>query len=165
MAITRWDPLAALARFDREFDELVRRGWGAPATRAGFVPPVEILRRDTDVVIRLELPGLDVDDDVDVEIDKGRLVIKGERRDRHTEDGGAFLLRELRYGSFRREFALPDGVTADNVEASYDAGLLEVVVHDAVRKEPEPRKLSIRRGDRMRAIEATSETAEGTATE
>jgi HSP20 family protein len=64
MAITRWDPFTALARFDREFDDLIRRGWGAqaaPANGAAFVPPVEVVTRGTDAVIRLELPGVDVD--------------------------------------------------------------------------------------------------------
>src|SRR5688572_16338179 len=104
MAISRWDPFTALARFDREFDELVRRGWGgSPATRAGFVPPVEMHMRGGDVVIRLELPGIDVNNDVDVSVDKGRLIIRGERRDEHNEQGAQFLVRELRYGSFRRE--------------------------------------------------------------
>jgi HSP20 family protein len=142
MAVTRWDPFQALARFDREFDELVRRGWGASAARAGFVPPVEIERRDGDVVIRLELPGVDVERDVEVEVDKGRLVIKGERRDERTEEG-AFLVRELRYGAFRREFALPDGVTADNVEASYDSGMLAVTIRNAVQPEPQPQQIKI----------------------
>lgn len=157
MAITRWDPFPTLARFDREFDDLIRRGFGAhpgaQATRAGFVPPVEVIRRDGDVVLRLELPGMDVERDVEVEVDKGRLVVKGERRDDRAEEGAAYLLRELRYGAFRREFALPEGVTADNVEASYDSGMLEVVVRDAVQPEPRPRQVKINARAAQPAIE------------
>ena len=157
MAITRWDPFTALARFDREFDELVRRGWGGnTATRAGFVPPVEMLTRDSDVVIRLELPGIDVERDVEVAVDKGRLVIRGERRDeREQQQSGSYLVRELRYGSFLREFALPDGVTGEHVEAHYDQGMLEVVVHEAVRREPEPQQIKINMRDKAQAIEST----------
>ena len=157
MAVTRWDPFTALARFDREFDELVRRGWGASASRAGFVPPVEMIVRDRDVLIRLELPGIDVENDVDVQVDKGRLVIKGERRDERTAENASYLHRELRYGAFRREFALPDGVTADNVEASYDQGMLEVVIREAVRREPEPQQVKINTRGSMQAIEAKAE--------
>ena len=157
MAVTRWDPFTALARFDREFDDLVRRGWGASATRAGFVPPVEMVVRDSDVVIRLELPGVDVENDVDVEVDNGRLVIKGERRDERSEEQASFLLRELRYGSFRREFALPDGITAEAVEASYDHGMLEVLVKGAVRRPPEPQQVKIATKGSGQAIEAKAE--------
>jgi HSP20 family protein len=155
MAITRWDPFTALARFDREFDELVRRGWGTGAGRAGFVPPVEVTRQGTDVVVRLELPGVDVDNDVEVTVDKGRLVIRGERRDRHTDSGRGVLVRELRYGSFQREFALPDGLTAENVEASYDQGMLEVRVRDAVTPEPEPQQVRIERAGEKKSIDAS----------
>lgn len=156
MAVTRWDPFTALARFDREFDELVRRGWGATATRAAFVPPVEMLTRGEDVVIRLELPGVDAGNDVDIQVDKGRLVIRGRRRDERSEDERGYLVRELRYGSFRREFALPEGTTAEQIDASYDNGMLDVVIHDVVRKEPEPQQVPIKSAARgTTAIEAT----------
>ena len=158
MAITRWDPFTALARFDREFDELVRRGWGGnTVARTGFVPPVEMHMKGSDVVIRLELPGIDVERDVDVEVDKGRLVVKGERRDERDGQQGSYLVRELRYGSFRREFALPEGVTGEHVEAHYDQGMLEVVVHEAVRREPEPQQVRIQTRGAGQAIEAKAE--------
>jgi HSP20 family protein len=158
MAITRWDPFTtALSRFDREFDELVRRGWanGSAATRS-FVPPVEMVARDTDVVIRLELPGVDVEKDVEITVDKGRLIIRGERRDEHAEEGKGVLVRELRYGAFRREFALPEGCTVDAVEASYDQGMLEVVVRDVVKPEPEPQQVQIRRADSQKSLDASA---------
>lgn len=153
--VTRWDPFTALARFDREFDDLIRRGWNAPgtATRAAFVPPVEVVTRGTDAVIRIELPGVDVENDVEVSVDKGRLVIRGERRDERRQEQASFLVRELRYGSFHREFALPEGMTGDNVEAHYDKGMLEVVVHEAVRPEPEPTQVPIIVKDKAQAIE------------
>lgn len=151
------DPFTALARFDREFDELVRRGWGQARTgaRAGFVPPVEIETRGNDVHVRLELPGIDVEKDVEITVDKGRLVIRGERRDERAEDSGGYLVRELRYGSFHREFALPDGMTAENVEAHYDQGMLDVVVRNAITPEPEPQRITIAKKDTQNAIEAT----------
>jgi HSP20 family protein len=123
------------------------------ATRAAFVPPVEVVTRDTDVLVRLELPGVDVENDVEVSVDKGRLVIRGERRDQRGEQQGSYLLRELRYGSFQREFALPEGVTGENVEAHYDQGMLEVVVHEAVRREPEPQQVKIMTKKAQEAIE------------
>lgn len=155
MAITRWDPFTALARFDREFDELVRRGWNVGNGRTGFVPPVEIVREGRDVVVRLELPGIDVDRDVEVTVDKGKLIVRGERRDERAEDHNGVLVRELRYGSFQREFALPDGMTADHVEAAYDQGMLMVRVRDAVIPEPEPQQIRINRTGENKSIDAS----------
>ena len=153
MAIRRWDPFTVLARLDDDFDELVRRTWGsaspgAPARTVGYVPAIDMTTDEGDVVIRLELPGLDIEKDVDIEVHDGLLTVSGERRDtsERREAGGKLLVRELRYGSFRREFALPEGVTADHVTASYDKGLLEVRVAGVTRPVEAPRKIEVKAG-------------------
>lgn len=152
MQVQRFDPFTVLARMDREFDELVRRGWGArekaergPAM-AGFVPAVELVRDGADVVVRVELPGIDVERDVSIEVDRGKLIISGERRDERADSGEGVLVRELRYGQFRREFALPPGVSPEQVEASYDAGLLDVRVRQVVQPEPPSVRVPITTG-------------------
>jgi HSP20 family protein len=119
---TRRDPFA-------EFDALVRNAFGPVASRpAGFTPAAEIVRDGADAVVRLELPGVDVEQDVTVELADNRLVVHGERRDERAEDKDGRSLREVRYGSFRRSFTLPRPVGADSVSASYDAGVLSVRV-------------------------------------
>ena len=149
MALLSWDPFTTLARLDDEFDELMRRTWGGGTTRsAGFVPAVDMVTDGPDVLIKLELPGLDPSD-VDIEVRDGRLVISGERRAdaERTEDQrdrGKVLVRELHYGAFRREFALPAGVSGDDVDASYDRGMLEVRVRNVTKPEPQPTKVPIR---------------------
>ncbi|MCW2707101.1 MAG: heat shock protein Hsp20 [Frankiales bacterium] len=152
---TLWDPFTALSRMDREFDTLVRRTWGGapnPTARAGFVPAVELRREDQDVLVVLELPGVDVANDVTIEVDKGKLVISGERRDVREGDEGV-LVRELRYGSFRREFALPGGISAENVEATYDAGLLTVRVRNVIQPEPAPVRVPITGSSEPKVLE------------
>ncbi|MBX6724214.1 MAG: Hsp20/alpha crystallin family protein, partial [Dactylosporangium sp.] len=99
MPMLRWDPFTALARLDEEFDELVRRTFGA--TPYQWVPPVEMATDGGDVIITLEVPGVD-SSDVDIEVSDGRLTVSGERRDRWEESRGRMLVREMRYGSFRR---------------------------------------------------------------
>src|ERR1700742_2594425 len=94
-------------------------------------PAVEIVREDSDALIRLEVPGLDPATDVKVEVSNGRLVVSGEKREQHTTDRHGVNLREVRYGSFRRAFALPSGVGEDAVTASYDAGVLTVRITGA----------------------------------
>jgi HSP20 family molecular chaperone IbpA len=118
---TRRDPFA-------EFDTIMRRAF-APA--AGFTPNAEIARDGDDAVIRLELPGIDVEKDVTVEVKDNALVVRGERRDERAEQRDGRSLREVRYGAFRRSFGLPAHVTADAVAATYDAGVLTVRVTGA----------------------------------
>jgi HSP20 family molecular chaperone IbpA len=76
---------------------------------------------------------VDVEKDVNVEVDKGQLVIHGERRDERTEDQEGRTLSEVRYGSFRRSFRLPAHVTGEAISASYDAGVLTVRVAGAYK--------------------------------
>jgi HSP20 family protein len=104
--------------------------WFKPVT-TGFSPAAEIVKDGDDAVVRVELPGVDVEKDVNVEVENGRLVIHGEHRDEHAEEENGRTLREIRYGSFRRSFQLPAHVTSEAVSASYDAGVLTVRVTGA----------------------------------
>ncbi|MGB8387777.1 Hsp20/alpha crystallin family protein [Mycobacterium sp.] len=107
--------------------------WYTPVA-SGFRPAAEVVKDGDDAVVRLELPGVDVDKDVTVEVERGRLVIHGEHRDERAQDAGdgaGRTLREIRYGSFRRSFQLPAHVTGDAITASYDAGVLTVRVAGA----------------------------------
>ena len=140
---TRRDPFA-------EFDSLVRSAF-SPAggtSRLDFTPAVETVRDGDDVVVRLELPGIDVSNDVSVEVTNGRLVVKGERRDERREESSENPTRrisEIRYGSFERSFGLPSHVTAESVSASYDAGILSVCVA-GVYAGTEPTRIEITQG-------------------
>jgi HSP20 family molecular chaperone IbpA len=141
---TRRDPFA-------EFDALVRNFFGPAATRpvtngSAFTPAVEVTRDGADAVVRVEVPGLDVEKDVVVEVDRGRLVVRGERRVENKQEQDGHTLSEVRYGSFRRSFDLPKHVTADAVSASYDAGVLSVRVEGAYTT-IEPRRIAVTTGE------------------
>jgi HSP20 family molecular chaperone IbpA len=145
MLMTRRDPFA-------EFDAVIRRAFPARSgfATSAFTPAAEVLRDGDDAVVRLELPGLDLDKDVTVELDRGHLVVRGERLDKHSDErtdgnGTVRYLREMRYGSFRRSFTLPEHVTAEALSASYDAGVLSVRVAGAYAG-TEPRKIVVTAG-------------------
>lgn len=150
MPIMRWDPFTALSRLDDEFEELVRRTFGSASYQ--FVPPVEMATEGTDVVITLELPGVKPEE-VDIEVAEGRLTVSGERQDRSEQTRGKVLVREVRYGAFRRSFQLPEGVTADQIEAEADNGLLRVRVKNVTKPVEPARKIAIKGGG-DRVIEA-----------
>src|SRR3954469_1259737 len=136
---SRRDPFA-------EFDALVRSAFGpAPVQRASFSPAAEVTRDGNDAIVRLEIPGVDVEKDVTIEIDHSRLVVRGERRDERTENERGRSLREVRYGSFRRSFQLPEHVDADAVTATYDAGVLGARVAGAFAR-AEPRRIAVTTG-------------------
>jgi HSP20 family protein len=126
--LTRWTRPWGIDRWVRDFfSPATANDWFAGA----FTPAAEVAKDGEDAVIRLELPGVDVTKDVNVEVDRGYLVIHGERRDERAEEKNGRTVREVRYGSFSRSFKLPEHVTGDAISASYDAGVLTVRVPGA----------------------------------
>lgn len=163
MALTlqsRRDPFA-------EFDALIRQAFPATVASLGgrpaFSPAADVVRDGNDAVITLDAPGLDFENDITVELDGSSLVIAGERRDEtsdETSDKGVTRLRkEIRYGSFRRSFTLPEHVTADALTATYDAGVLTVRVADAYAG-TQPQKIAVTGGKAPLARETETVDAE-----
>jgi HSP20 family protein len=114
-----------------DVDRLFRTFWDAPVTAGtakGFAPAADVAREGDDLVARFDLPGIDPEKDVTVEVEGRRLVVRGERQDTRDEKANGRRVREVRYGSFRRTVALPVTVDPSAVSASYDAGVLSVTV-------------------------------------
>jgi len=91
-------------------------------------PAADVYRDGEDLLARLDLPGVDPAEDVTVEVEGRRLVVRGERRDQRSEESEGRRVSEVRFGGFRRVVNLPKAVEADAVTASYDAGVLTVTV-------------------------------------
>ncbi len=142
--------------FFAEFDSLVRSTFGGQTVPSGeslaFTPTAETVREGDDVVVRLDLPGVDVAEDVSVEVTNNRLVIAGERKDDRAEESTGRSVREVRYGSFRRSFGLPGHVGADAVSAHYDKGVLHVRVA-GVYAGTEPTRIAISDGPAVAEVE------------
>ena len=109
------------------------RPYATDVARTGFTPAADIARDGEDALVSVELPGLDPEKDVTVEVDGGALVIRGERRDERDAEKNGRRLHEVRYGSFRRTFTLPAHVTGADLTATYDKGMLTVRVAGAYR--------------------------------
>jgi HSP20 family protein len=78
--------------------------------------------------VKLEVPGIDPDKDVEIEVENGVLRVSGERKQEERREGDGWFRREMRYGSFERRIALPEGADAENVRATYEAGVLDIAI-------------------------------------
>lgn len=87
---------------------------------------VEEYAEDGTFVIRAELPGIDPDRDVEITVADDQVRLRAERRVEEREEQRQGYRSEFRYGSFRRTLPLPVGAKADEVQASYRDGILEV---------------------------------------
>ncbi len=99
---------------------------------SAWVPATDILARGEDLVIRVELAGVDPED-VDLAFSHGVLTVAGTRRAGPDDESADFLIRERFYGEFRRVITLPEGTRADQITAEFDRGLVEVTVRQGVR--------------------------------
>jgi HSP20 family protein len=139
---TDLDPFQAFRNeMDRLFDQFWR-GFGSPTSRRGLeaepfwraeggfglsVPAVDVAEDDKAYHITAELPGLS-DKDIEVNLSGDVLTISGEKRDEREEKEKSYHFSERRYGSFRRSFALPQGVDRDKVEATFKNGVLSLTL-------------------------------------
>lgn len=96
---------------------------------------------DEKYVVRAELPGMDPDKDIALEVTDDRLTISAERTD-HREEADR---SEFRYGRFHRTAVLPKGCDGGKATARYEAGILEITV-PIVETPSESRSVPITRG-------------------
>jgi HSP20 family protein len=109
---------------------------------------VEEFLEDGACVIRAELPGLDPEKDVDISVTDGVLHLKAEREERSEDNRPDAYRTEFHYGSLERFVRLPDGVSMDDVKATYKDGILEIRVPvPPAEIEPKPvAKIPVTRG-------------------
>jgi HSP20 family protein len=136
MYLTTFDPFTR--DFQRQFDRLARRSFGQNAAM-----PLDIVRRESDVTLRFDVPGIDRDS-IEVTVDRGILSVSVKRQEERSEND-KFFVRERTMGTFTRRVRLSENVNADAVEASYDNGVLEVRI--PVLEQAKPRKIEVRQAD------------------
>lgn len=101
---------------------------------------VEEYRENGSIVIRADLPGIDPDKDVEIEVTDGMLRVFAERRKEEKVEEKDYMRTELRYGSFSRALPLPAGATEKDVAATYKDGVLEIRVPVAAPEATEAKK-------------------------
>ena len=128
------DPFAEMrAEMDRVFDSFLGPGFfGRPSlpkmtTVERVAPEVNVHENDTEIVFEAELPGID-EKDVNVTLREGVLSLKGQKKSEREEHKDTYHLVERSYGSFERSFQLPTGIDDNQVKASFDKGVLRVIV-------------------------------------
>ena len=105
-----------------------------------WVPRVDIKEEPGRFVIFADLPGVDPST-IEVDMDKGVLSIKGERKTEAQAEGERWSRNERAHGVFFRRFALPDSANPDGIEATGRHGVLEISIPK--RPEASPRRINV----------------------
>lgn len=106
-----------------------------------WVPSTDIFARQGDLIIRCELAGV-TEEDIDVSVTSGILVISGERKNDTRDEDVGYYVRERSYGTFRRSMTLPEGVDEDHISATYENGMLEITIKNGANAAA-PRRIKI----------------------
>jgi HSP20 family protein len=161
------NPFGLMRRLSDDMDQLFGQlvgglsGTGpvSSAQQLDWVPAIEVDQREGQLLVRADLPGMDVDD-VTVEVDAGVLTIAGERRDeREVEGDGGGRRTEVRYGRFARSIALPEGAQSDEIEAAFRNGVLEIKIPMAQQAPSQRRKIDVQSASDSNGGQKQSSTA------
>jgi HSP20 family protein len=163
MALVRWDPARELDAFQSDMNRLFdsffgrREGPAAYGSARRWIPPMDLVETEDNLVLRADLPGVD-QDDIEIEVKDGVLTVSGERKAQHETQREGYHRVERSFGRFSRSLELPKGVDPQNVSAHFDKGVLEVRMPKP--EERKPTRIEIKSGDEKPVIEAEEQRGE-----
>lgn len=137
MLVTHYSPW--LVRGNLQAKPALERYFGDAGTSA-WTPRVDVREEASRFVILADLPGVDPAE-IEVQMDKNVLTLRGERKSEAKEDGAKFTRVERRYGSFERRFSLPESADSEGIRAAGKNGVLEISIPK--KPEPAPRRIAI----------------------
>lgn len=146
-----------------EIQELFADMWQVPrfsaGLRQGYRPQVDCYRTDDPPALNVvvELPGIDPSS-VEVAVRGNAITIGGERA-RPRVTGAHYLAMEIEYGSFQRRIDLGVEIDPTNVTATYDKGMLKIVLPLAPERRDEKVEIEVRRLDGAPAAEVPAPPA------
>ncbi len=151
MSVVKWSPMKELEEMRRDMERLFedffeplprrrRRWWGKQAEGGVIVPSIEMYDRKNEIVLRVEIPGVDKQD-IDLTITENNLTIKGEIKREEEVKEEDFYASELSYGGFARSIPLPVEVDSTKATATYKNGILEIVLPK--KEEAKPREIKV----------------------
>lgn len=115
--------------FGRRFSDVMDEFFSdaVAARRETFTPKIDVSENEKEFLIDVEVPGLNKED-IHVDLENRTLTISGERSREEKEETKQYHRIERHYGSFSRSFTLPDNIDEKSVEASYNNGILHIVI-------------------------------------
>ncbi|MDI6767261.1 MAG: Hsp20/alpha crystallin family protein [Bacteroidota bacterium] len=144
MTLIRWSPLTEFAHRQKEIDRMCNcfhNDTLAEDVAKTLLPAVDIVERENDFNIRVELPGVDKKD-VKITVQNDVLTIKGEKKQEDEKKSDNYYQVERCYGTFQRSFTLPTSVASDKIDASYNNGVLTVSIPKL--EEAKPKEIEVK---------------------
>jgi HSP20 family protein len=126
------------------FEEALSRSVGPDGAESlastAWKPPMDLFEEPERYILRADLPGVSAAS-VDIQVEEGNLVLRGERQMESDISREAFLRIERPYGEFRLQIALPAAVDAASIRATHKNGVIEILLPK--KKESMPTRIEI----------------------
>jgi HSP20 family protein len=127
--------------FNSIFDEIFNEFPAVPGSRL-HVPPVNIHETEQSYVLELSVPGRNKED-FKIAVENGLLTVSFEKKEEKTENAPKSIRREFSYQSFKRSFNLDENINTDNIQASYENGILKLQLPKKEEAKPARKEISI----------------------
>ncbi len=157
MPIVRWEPFRNLVslqeRMNRLLDDRLARVGGEEALTGAFLPPVDIYETEHAIVLEADVPGLNLED-LDIRVENNTLIVRGERKVSSEVKEENYHRVERAYGSFARSFTLPNQVDPQQINATYENGVLRLTMAKREEAKPKQIKVEVTGGPAKKTIQA-----------
>lgn len=150
MSMTRYNPWGNSNQLQNDIKQVFEKFFSedendqSNIATSQWAPRVDIREESNRFVILADIPGVDPKD-IEVQMDKGILTIKGERSAEKREESERYSRVERQHGLFYRRFALPDTADAEQISAAGRHGVLEITIPK--RPETTPRRITVNNGE------------------
>ena len=111
--------------FPSIFNEALDKFWSDEDSN--WLPSANIKESANDYQIELAVPGLDKKD-FKIEVNYNILTVSAERKEEKNEENEKYTRKEFHFNAFKRNFTLPDSINHDQIQASYNNGILNLIV-------------------------------------
>ncbi len=140
-----WDPFEEVRRLEQEIDNVFSDFWrtggrrALPSAKRGkkgeiapiedivWMPAIDLIERDNEIVVKADLPGVDKNN-IKIKVDPESVSISGEIKKEKKEENETYYREERVYGKFSRVIPLPAEVNPEKAEAKFENGVLEIIV-------------------------------------
>jgi HSP20 family protein len=149
--LTRWEPFRELSTLQDRINRAFRESYTGQyrdndrddsLATSSFAPAVDVYEDEHQVTLKIEVPGID-EKDIDVRVEGNTLTVHGERKIEKEEKEENYRRVERQYGSFTRNFTLPTTVDSEKVTATYDKGVLKIVLPKKAEAKPKQIKVNV----------------------
>ncbi len=147
MTVVRWNPFREMLAMQRAMDRLFDESWRG-SEYAGDTLGIDVYETDEAYTIIAALPGVNADK-IDVRLHDGTLSITAEVPQTTLPENARVLIQERGYGTVRRSVHLGGRVNQEKVEATYESGLLTLVIPKS--EEAQPRMIPVKATDKKLA--------------